>query len=133
MPHTYAAPQFRTMVVEQLRQGRKGEVVATELGVHPATLYRWKRPVRIDRGELARTPTQEAAQLRAARLRIVELEAELATVRQPTELLSKGRVVRPRELMASWRHWLRRVTGQSASAGCSALRLQGASCGERSR
>jgi putative transposase len=97
MPHTYA-PQFRAMVVEQLRHGRKVEVVATELGVHPATLYRWKRQDRIDRGELAGTPTQESAQLRAARLRIAELEAELATVRRATELFSKGRVVRPKEL-----------------------------------
>jgi|SRR5579862_9783376 len=92
MPHTYA-PQFRAMVVEQLRHGRKVEVVATELGVHPATLYRWKRQDRIDRGELVGTPNQESTQLRAARLRIAELEAELATVKQATELFSKGRVV----------------------------------------
>jgi len=34
-----------------------------------------------------------------------------------SELSSEGRVVRPRDLLGSWRPWLRKVTAPSGSAG----------------
>ena len=42
--------------------------------------------------------SQDQAELRAARTRIAELEAELATVKRASELFAAGRVVRPKEL-----------------------------------
>jgi transposase-like protein len=59
-------------------------------------VFRWVRQDRIDRGEIEGIPTVESAQLRAARRRIAELEAELATVKRASELFEKGRVVRPK-------------------------------------
>ena len=97
MPHSYA-PQFRAMVIEQFRSGRKVEELARELEVSPATVYRWLRQDRVDRGELVGTSTPESAELRAARRRIAELEAELATVKRASELFNEGRVVRPKAL-----------------------------------
>ena len=63
-----------------------------------ATVFRWARQDRVDRGQLAGTSTAQSAELRAAKARIAELEAELATVKRASELLSKGRVVRPKEI-----------------------------------
>jgi len=97
MPHAYAS-QFRVMVVEQVRSGKRVVDVASSVDVAEATVYRWVRQDRVDRGELAGTSTSETAELRAARRRIVELESELATVRRASELFAEGRVVRPKAL-----------------------------------
>ncbi len=97
MPHAYAS-QFRAMVVEQVRSGVSVAEVAASVGVPQSTVFRWVRQDRIDRGELAGTSTVENAELRVARRRIGELEAELATVRRASELFAEGRVVRPKAL-----------------------------------
>jgi putative transposase len=97
MPHAYAS-QFRAMVVEQVRSGRSVAAVAAAVEVPESMVFRWVRQDRIDRGELAGTSTVENAQLRAARRRIAELEAELATVKRASELFAGGRVVRPKAL-----------------------------------
>jgi putative transposase len=97
MPHAYAS-QFRAMVVEQVRSGKRVVDVAASVDVAEATVYRWVRQDRVDRGELVGTSTSETAELRAARRRIVELESELATVRRASELFAEGRVVRPKAL-----------------------------------
>jgi transposase len=89
------------MVDEQVRSGRRVAEVAAAVGVPEATVYRWVKQERIDRGEVAGTSTGENADLRAARRRrIAELEAELATVKRATELFADGRVVRPKALFA---------------------------------
>ena len=114
MPHAYAS-QFRAMVIEQVRSGVSVASVAAAVGVPQATVFRWVRQDRIDRGELAGMSTIESAELRAARLRIVELEAELATVKRASELFAQGRVVRPKvlcgivEMLASEGHGTKRV------------------------
>ena len=97
MPRSYA-PQFRAMVVDQVRSGRRVAEVSAALGLPEGTVFRWVRQDRIDRGELAGTPTAESAEIRAARRRIAELEAELATVKRASELFDKGSVVRPKDL-----------------------------------
>ena len=97
MPRSYA-PQFRAMVVDQVRSGRRVTEVAAALGLPEGTVFRWVRQDRIDRGELAGTPTAESAEIRAARRRIAELEAELATVKRASQLFDKGPVVRPKDL-----------------------------------
>lgn len=114
MPHSYA-PQFRAMVVEQVRSGRKAAEVAVSLEIPESTVFRWVRQDRIDRGELSGTSTVESAELRAAKQRIAELEAELATVKRASQLFDEGRVVRPKalfpivETLASEGHGTKRV------------------------
>jgi len=114
MPRMYAS-QFRSMVVEQVRSGRRVAVVAATAGVSEATVFRWVRQDRIDRGDLAGTSTVESAELREARRRIAELEAEFATVKRATELFAEGWVVRPKalfgvvEILAREGHGAKRV------------------------
>jgi transposase InsO family protein len=86
------------MIVEQVRLGRPVAEVAASVEVPQSTVFRWVRQDRIDRGELAGTSTVENAQLRAARRRIAEFEAELATVKRASELVAEGRVMRPKAL-----------------------------------
>ena len=98
MPRSYAS-QFRAMVVEQVRSGRRVAEVAATVDVPEATLYRWVRQERIDRGELAGASTRETAELRAARRRIAELESALAILKRASALFDEGKVVvRPKEL-----------------------------------
>jgi len=49
MSRSYA-PEFRRRVVELVRSGRAVSVVAAEIGVSEATVYRWRAQDRIDRG-----------------------------------------------------------------------------------
>jgi transposase len=134
MPRSYA-PQFRAMVVDQVRNGKRVAEVAGNVEHCGATVFRWVRQDKVDRGEreMPGTSTLENAELRAAKRRIVELEAELATVKRASELFtegrSEGRVVRPKDRCPSWRGWLRRVTGQSVSAGSSLCRSPRSSTG----
>ena len=88
MPRSYAA-QFRAMVIQQVRSGRRASEVAASLDVSKASVYRWVRQERIDRGELDGTSTAENAELRAARRRIAELESELATVKRASALFAQ--------------------------------------------
>ncbi len=97
MPRSYAS-QFRRMVIEQVRSGHRVADVARSVEVPEATVFRWVRQDRIDRGEIPGTSSQESTELRAAKRRIAELEAELATVTRASELFAQGRVVRPKVL-----------------------------------
>ncbi len=91
------------------------EVHTWPVAIVEATVYRWVRQDRVDRGELGGTSTSETAELRAARRRITELESELATVRRASELFAEGRVVRPKalfgvvEMLAREGHGAKRV------------------------
>ena len=93
MPRTYD-PEFRRRVVELVRAGRPVRVVAAELGLAEATVYRWKAQDLIDRGVKPGTSTSEQGDLAAARRRIRELETELALVKQAAKLFEEG--VRPK-------------------------------------
>lgn len=114
MPHSYA-PQFRAMVVDQVRSGLRVAEVAASVDVAEATVYRWVRQDRIDRGEIAGTSTVDNAELRAAKRRIAELESELAVVKRASALFDEGRVVRPKavfdivETLAREGHGTKRV------------------------
>ena len=88
------------MVVDQVRAGQSVAGVAAAVEVCEATVYRWVRQDRIDRGELEGVTTAGSADLRAARQRIAELESELATVKRASALFAEGRVVRPKALFA---------------------------------
>ena len=93
MPRTYD-PEFRRRVVELVRAGRPVRVVAAELGLAEATVYRWKAQDLIDRGVKPGPSTSERGELAAARRRIKELETELALVKQAATLFEEG--VRPK-------------------------------------
>jgi putative transposase len=93
VPRTYD-PEFRRRVVELVRAGRPVRVIATELGLAEATVYRWKAQDLIDRGLKPGTSTSEQGELAAARQRIKELETELALVKQAAKLFEEG--VRPK-------------------------------------
>jgi transposase InsO family protein/transposase-like protein len=97
MPYAYS-PEYREMVLEQLRAGRLVSEVAATLEVSEATVYRWKAQDKVDRGVRPGLTTAEAADLRAARVRITELEAELSATKRASELFAEGRVVRPKVL-----------------------------------
>ena len=75
MPRTYD-PEFRRRVVELVRAGRPVRVVAAELGLAQATVYRWKAQDLIDRGVKPGLSTIEQGELAAARRRIQELETD---------------------------------------------------------
>ena len=63
MPFTYS-PQYRAMVIAQIHDGKPVAVIAAELGLNPATIYRWKKQDRVDQGLEAGTPTSQSSELR---------------------------------------------------------------------
>lgn len=95
MPKPYP-PEFRRRVLDLIAAGRSVASVAEDLGVSAQTIYNWRRQDAIDRGEAAGLTSLEHAELKAARRRIAELEAELAVTRRANELL-KARVVSPKD------------------------------------
>lgn len=97
MPHSYS-PQYREMVLVQVRAGRPVAELADELEVSEATIFRWKKQDQIDRGLRSGTSTDESSELRAARQRIAELEVELAATKRASDLWAKDRVVRPKDI-----------------------------------
>src|SRR5215211_7482361 len=98
VPRTYDA-EFRRRVVELVRAGRPVRVIAAELGLAEATVYRWKAQDLIDRGRRPGTSTSEQGELAAAKRRIQELETELALVKRAAALFAEG--VRPKLLSRS--------------------------------
>ena len=97
MPDTYWS-QYREMVFAQVRAGRSVYDHAKGLEMSGATIFRWKKHDQIDAGDAVGLSSQDAADLRAARSRIAELEAELGTMKRASELSEQGRVIRPKEL-----------------------------------
>jgi transposase-like protein len=93
VPRTYDA-EFRRRVVELVRAGRPVRVVAAELGLAEATVYRWKAQDLIGRGVKPGASTSDRGELAAARQRIKELETELALVKQAAKLFEEE--VRPK-------------------------------------
>ena len=130
MPRTYD-PEFRRRVVELVRAGRPVPVVAAELGLAKATVYRWKAQDLIDRGVKPGTSTSEQGELAAARCRIKELETELALVKQAATLFAEG--VRPKPSTRSSLSWPARASRPNGAAGSWAWPLPGSSCGGAAR
>ena len=89
MPRSYA-PEFRRRVVELLRGGRSVSVVAAEIGVSEATVYRWRAQDRVERGEQPGLSSLERVELAQARRRIQELETELEITRKASALFAEG-------------------------------------------
>ena len=126
MPRTYD-PEFRRQVVELVRAGRPVRVVAAELGLAEATVYRWKAQDLIDRGVKPGTPTSERGELAAAKRRIKELETELALVKQAAKLFEEG--CAQSHLPGHRPGWPGRASRPSDAAGSWAWPPLGSSCG----
>ena len=91
--------EFREKVLDPVGAGRSVvAALARELGMHPSTLHRWKRQDRVNGGLVSGTSTIGGAELKAARRRIRELEAELAAAKRASELFEQGGVMRPKDL-----------------------------------
>ena len=114
-------------MVELVRAGRPVGVVADELGLAEATVYRWKVQDLIDCVVKLGTSTSERGELAAARRRIGELETELALVKQAAKLFEKG--VRPKPCARSSLSWPGKASRPSGAAASSAWRPPGSSCG----
>jgi transposase-like protein len=130
VPRTYD-PEFRRRVVELVRAGRPVRVVATELGLAEATVYRWKAQDLIDHGVKPGLSTSEQGELAAAKRRIRELETELALVKQAAALFEER--VRPKTPTRSSLSWPARASRPSGAAASSAWRPPGSSCGGADR
>ncbi len=96
MPDSYSS-QCRETVLAQVRVSRSIFVPAEGWGVSTTTIFRRKKQDQIDAGDAVVFRPKTGPELRAARARIAELEAELATVKRASELFGQGRVVGPKE------------------------------------
>lgn len=79
--------EFRRKVLDLLAAGSSVARVAHDLDVSDQTIYNCCRQDRVDRGVGAGLSTPERAELAVAKLRIRELENELAVARRAVELL----------------------------------------------
>ena len=95
MPFAYSA-QYRAMVITQIHDGKPVAVITAELGLNPATIYRWHEQDRVDHGFEAGTPINQSSELREALRRIGQLETELAATKRANVLFDEGQVVRPK-------------------------------------
>jgi transposase-like protein len=86
---------FREAACERMLPGERPEVLADELEVAAATLYRWKKQALIDAGREPGTKSYEPDELARARRRIKDLEAELGLVKTASALFNGEEVVRP--------------------------------------
>ncbi|MCH7670128.1 MAG: transposase [Acidobacteria bacterium] len=94
MPYRYPS-EFRRKVLDLIASGRSVASVAADLGVSDQTIYTWRKQELVDTGVEAGLTTIEAAELRAAKRKIKDLESELAVTRRANELL-KEQVVSPK-------------------------------------
>ena len=82
--------EFRRRALDLVAAGKWVAEVARLLEVSDRSIYSWCRQELIDRGELPGLSSVEREELRAARRRISEFEAELAVHRRAAELLKES-------------------------------------------
>jgi transposase len=134
MPRRTRAAKLRSGVPPAgggTRAGRPVRVVAAELGLADATVYRWKAKDLIDRGMKPATSTSERDELAAARRRIRELETELALVKQAAKLFEEG--CAQSHLPGHRPGWPDKASRPSDAAASSAWRRPGSSGGGAGR
>jgi transposase-like protein len=88
MPRPYP-PQFRQRAIALVREGRQIKQTAADLGIHEVTLHSWLRQDDIDHGRRPGNSAQEAAELRAARHQIRQLEQELSILKRASKWLDE--------------------------------------------
>lgn len=81
----------REAVLMACEDGIKLKDVASQLGVHPNQLSRWKKELR-DKGILAKATASPVApkSLKAEDVKLRQLERQLAEAREETEVLKKA-------------------------------------------
>lgn len=89
-------PEFRERAIALVRDGRQIKQTAADLGIHEVTLHSWLRQDDIDHGRRLGRSTREAAELRAARNRINQLEQELEIVKRASKWLLEEERVDPK-------------------------------------
>lgn len=82
--------EFRRRALGLVAAGRPITDVARDLDISLQSIYRWQRQGRIDEGLEPGVTSAEAAELAAAKRRIVQLEAELAIANRAVELLTEA-------------------------------------------
>ncbi|OXY99074.1 transposase [Streptomyces diastatochromogenes] len=83
--------EFRARAIVLVRAGKEQKQTAVDLGIHPVTLSKWLRQDDIGNGRRPGMVSEESAELRAARRRIRELEAELEIVRKAAKFLGEDK------------------------------------------
>ena len=79
--------EFRRRAVVPIEAGQSVANPAADLSNAETILYHWIKQDRIDRGLIPGRTTTESKELRRARKRIRELEAEVEILRRANELL----------------------------------------------
>ncbi len=82
--------EFRRRALDLVAAGRPITDVARDLDISSQSIYRWQRQDRIDEGLEPGATSAEAAELAAAKRRIVQLEAELEIANKAVELLTEA-------------------------------------------
>jgi len=88
--------QVREDACRRMLNGELVEVLAAELDVAAATLYRCKHQALVDAGRKAGIKSYEPDELARARRRIGELEAELEAVKAASALFNGEEVIHPK-------------------------------------
>ena len=86
MPRAYPA-EFRRRAISLVEAGQSVAKTADDLGITQTAIYNWIKQDRIDRGVIPGRTTAESRDLRRARRRIRELEAEVEILRRANEML----------------------------------------------
>jgi transposase-like protein len=84
MPKSYPS-EFRARALALVKAGKPVSVVARDLEIAAATLYRWREQELIDSGLKPGVSTVASAELLAARRRIRELETEVEILNRANE------------------------------------------------
>jgi transposase-like protein len=87
MPFHYST-DFRRRACERLGAGEPVSKVAKELSVSSATLFRWKKQLLIDIGQIAGVKSYEVDELARAQRTIRDLESELELVKAASALFN---------------------------------------------
>jgi len=86
MPRAYPT-EFRRRAIALVQAGQSVAKSATDLGITDSALHHWVQHDKIDRGLMLDRTAVESKDLRRARKRIRELEAEVEISRRANELL----------------------------------------------
>ncbi len=97
MPRQYSV-QFRDRVLGLVEKDRDVGELASELGISPATIYRWRQEARVDAEGVAGVNSAVPAELADAKRRIREVEEELAATQFAATVLREGIAVSVKRL-----------------------------------
>ena len=112
MPMSYPG-SLRQSIAERLVAGEPVTHLAKESAISAATLYRWKRQLRVDVGLRPGLKSVEDDQVRRLARRVKTLEHELDLVKTASRLSNELEVIDPKGSSRSSRH---SATGASVRA-----------------